>query len=47
MTAGFLSLRFIESMEWHDGSDCNILEREFLKSSCLDSSERGTRILIF
>jgi hypothetical protein len=47
MTVGFSSWRFTESVEWQEGSDCNILERDFLKSSCLTSSKRGSRILIF
>jgi hypothetical protein len=47
MTVGFSSWRFTESMEWQDGSHFKSLERDFLKSSSLTSSERGTRILIF
>jgi hypothetical protein len=47
MTAGFLSWRFTESVGWQDGSDCNSLDRYFLKLSCLTSFEIGTGILIF
>jgi hypothetical protein len=47
MTTGFSSWRFTESVEWQDGSDCNSLDKDFLKSLCLTSSERGTGILIF
>jgi hypothetical protein len=47
MIVGFSSWRFTQSVEWEDGLDCNSLERDFLNSSCLNSSERGTRILIF
>jgi hypothetical protein len=47
MTEIFSSWRFTESVEWQGGSGYNNLERDLLKSSCLTSSERGTRILIF
>jgi hypothetical protein len=42
MTIGFSSWRFTEPVEWQGGSDCNSLERDLLKFSCLTSSERGT-----
>jgi hypothetical protein len=47
MTVGFSSWMFIESVEWQGGSGYHNVERDFLKSSCLTSFERGTWILIF